>query len=350
MAYLLLITFASVSGILVKGCTNTGIADCFRQHMHSLQNFANKINSPEILKRLNAKDTVEEYCSSMKSLRPCLEDVKMKCLITNRITFTIDVLTAPSKFLCSEGKQDFIDHFQCAILDHIQNQTSFEICQNYMKELFESVIESQIGSSNNDGKICRAANKTVMCMEEEANKLCSDEATKVMRAKMEAAIQPLKKNISCDNNTIVRVHGCNKDGFSKCLLQSSIPNFVRKLKSINNYKILNTEKIVDEYCSIIREPSHCLEDIKTTCHSTNSVSLNIDTVLSADTFLCTVGKQGFIKNFKCVVVDILFGRGLHSCVKNHMTELKANIILAETGGSGMSREISENICRYVFIR
>ncbi|XP_061193524.1 uncharacterized protein LOC133201749 [Saccostrea echinata] len=343
MVYLLLVTLLSILGTFAKGCTHTEIINCFMQP--SLLNYTHKINSPNILRILKAQDTVEEYCSITKGLTSCLQDVKTTCLSTNRITLSIDMALSLINYLCSEGKRDFIDHFQCVILDHIQNETSFKSCQKDMLDLFDSFIEAQRSGNNNYGKICRAANKIVTCMEEEGKRVCSDEASKVMRTKTEAAIQPLMKDISCENKTLLHVHGCNKDGFSNCLIQSSLPDFIKEIRLMNNSKILNAQETVDEYCSIIRKPSHCLEDIKTTCHFTNSISLDIDIMLSAENFLCSVGRQGFVKNFQCVMYDLLLNKGLDFCTKTYMAKLTRNIIEADASGSGISSKVSENLCR-----
>ncbi|XP_061193640.1 uncharacterized protein LOC133201857 [Saccostrea echinata] len=108
------------------------------------------------------------------------------------------------KYLCTEGKQGFIENFQCVMNKFVVNQTSLLSCAKLFRELME--IENRKTVSDVSSKECRLLGKTLTCIDDKAQNLCGGKATTYIHSYMKASFKPLTEGITCNNSQTIITH------------------------------------------------------------------------------------------------------------------------------------------------
>ncbi|XP_062609058.1 uncharacterized protein LOC134270828 [Saccostrea cucullata] len=125
-------------------CNISGLEDCVLKP--SILNYTQKISSPDYnLKTRNPQEAVEEKCSILWELVSCFQDYK-RCVLTNSLSIKIDLIFSATEYLCKEGKQGFIENYQCVMTNSVGDHNNLQSCQKYYPELINTE-KREIGSN-----------------------------------------------------------------------------------------------------------------------------------------------------------------------------------------------------------
>ncbi|XP_061193424.1 uncharacterized protein LOC133201653 [Saccostrea echinata] len=148
MSFLL---FCILSGCLAHACDLNTLPQCVDEKgsfSELLINFQSRKN----LTTVDAQNSVNEYCKFQGKLVSCLQDMKRSCVSPNSLSLTLDMRISAEKYLCTEGKQGFIENFQCVMNKFVVDQTSLLSCTQFFSELME--IENRNTGSGDSSKEC----------------------------------------------------------------------------------------------------------------------------------------------------------------------------------------------------
>ncbi|XP_061193550.1 uncharacterized protein LOC133201767 [Saccostrea echinata] len=202
MDYFMLLSLAIISGTLGQICNYSGFTDCVLQP--SILNYTQKISSPNFFKTLNPQDAVDKHCSFQWKLVSCLQDMKRSCVSTNSLSLPFDMLISAVKYLCTVGKQGFIDNFQCLMNNFVVDRTSLQSCKKFFPELME--IKNRKTGSDVSSEKCRVLEKLLTCIDNKAKNLCGGKAATYIRSYLEASFKPLTEGVTCNNSQTTTTH------------------------------------------------------------------------------------------------------------------------------------------------
>ncbi|XP_061193492.1 uncharacterized protein LOC133201717 isoform X2 [Saccostrea echinata] len=192
LVFVLLVSLAIVSRTVAQDCDNTGIRNCMNQF--SIQEIVKMFKSPDI-KTLDTKKTVHTFCSIQKQLGNCVQEYGTACKSPS--TLSVETSLNAASFLCSEGKEGFIENFQCVMTKFVVNQTSIMSCLKLVQQLIEKQ-DTKRGSDTSSEK-CRVAAKMTTCIDDKTKELCDDKAVPFVHSYLQAIIKPLMKGVKCNN-------------------------------------------------------------------------------------------------------------------------------------------------------
>ncbi|XP_062580414.1 uncharacterized protein LOC134242368 [Saccostrea cucullata] len=132
---MIFLLFCCLSGTLGQMCNYSGLEDCVLKP--SVINFTQKISSPNYYKTRNPQEAVEEQCSIQWELVSCFQDIK-RCVPTKNLPLKFDLLISATKYMCAEGKQGFIENFQCVMTNFVWDHNNLQSCQKYYPELINT--------------------------------------------------------------------------------------------------------------------------------------------------------------------------------------------------------------------
>lgn len=193
MKFLVLIFFVAFGGI-ANGCNLDGILQCWSQS--SIAKVLEKFSSEASLRTLNAQYAVEEYCSAQSKLEQCIGEFRSMC--PSGDTLTLDTAISAGKFLCSEGKQDFVNHFHCLMSTSFQTNT--QTCMSDVMELTTNVSNAKVQGQDISKEKCRSADRAFECIEEKTSVSCGETAKEFIHHYVEATLQPLMKDVTCNHS------------------------------------------------------------------------------------------------------------------------------------------------------
>ncbi|XP_062580457.1 uncharacterized protein LOC134242403 [Saccostrea cucullata] len=138
---------------------------------------------------------LSQWYSNQKKLSDCLKDSNKTCKTSN--TLSIDTSVNAGSFLCSEGRQGFVENFQCVIINFVENQEAIMPCYKFILQLIKNQ-DNKTGSEVS-GETCGITEKITTCMEDKTKELCDEKTVPFIRSYVQASIKPLMKGIKCDN-------------------------------------------------------------------------------------------------------------------------------------------------------
>ncbi|XP_048771465.1 uncharacterized protein LOC125677442 [Ostrea edulis] len=254
MKFLLLIASVILSGSPIEACDIEGVLKCWTES--SVPEISKKFASSELLKTLNAQYAADEYCSAQEKLDRCMQAFKDKCQSVD--TLSLDTIISAGKFLCTKGKQDFINHFHCLMSRSFQNNTLS--CMNDIMELVQNVSEAQANGYDISHQKCSAAEEAFTCIEGKTQMSCGDAAKEFVHHYLEATIQPLMKGVTCNHShspneyPTTNGHQNNKHCTKYCY----------KYPETSITPVLESTKIeMDEWCTANCKLGNCPENLCT---------------------------------------------------------------------------------------
>ncbi|XP_061193463.1 uncharacterized protein LOC133201688 [Saccostrea echinata] len=251
----ILVLSVVIAGTTVQQCDINGVLKCWSES--SVPEIMNRFRTPEFLKTLNAQYATEEYCSAQTKLDLCMQDYRTNCPSDD--TLSLDTIISAGNFLCTDGKQGFINHFHCLMTDAFQ--TSTLTCMNDMMELSKNVSKAKDNGRNLSSEKCRTSKEAITCIEEKTKISCGESAGQFVHHYLEATLQPLLKDVQCNHShspneypTSQNVHIVGKTCIKYCYKypQSSATPVLE-----------STKKEMDGWCETNCKLGNCPENLCT---------------------------------------------------------------------------------------
>ncbi|XP_022294110.2 uncharacterized protein LOC111104440 [Crassostrea virginica] len=224
-----------------RSCNPNTVLQCWQES--SVAEIINKFSSAQTLKTLNAQYAVEEYCRAQTKLDLCMQDFKQNCSMAD--TLSLDTAVSAGNFLCSTGKQGFINNFHCLMSSSFQ--TSTRTCMTDILDLTTNASIASAEGRDISAAKCRTAEEAYTCVEGKTSTTCGEAATEFIHHYLEATMQPLMRDVTCNHS-----HAPNAEETTSHAhhAKSTCPKHCYKYPETTNTPVLeSTKRNMDVWCT-----------------------------------------------------------------------------------------------------
>ncbi|XP_061193546.1 uncharacterized protein LOC133201765 isoform X2 [Saccostrea echinata] len=189
---LLCISFAT--GILSQTCDITSANKCWSPLTATMGDLVPS-STP---KHISPSFKVNNVCSGLHKVFSCSEKKMSACNPEDRLLY--DTAKSSSTFLCTQGKQGYIEHAHCLFSD--ASHKSMKKCTSEAVTLIQNFILPMSDLSELKGiskELCGFASAVRSCLLLTAKENCGEPAALYLQQYIDATIKPMSDFLSCSS-------------------------------------------------------------------------------------------------------------------------------------------------------
>uniref|UniRef100_K1QUE7 Uncharacterized protein n=1 Tax=Magallana gigas TaxID=29159 RepID=K1QUE7_MAGGI len=179
-------------GILSQYCDITSANKCWSPMTATLGDLIPGPTSSSIPPAVK----VYSVCSGLNKVFTCMENKMAACSPDDRLLY--DTATSSAMFLCTKGKQGYIDHAKC--LFNKSSHQAMNTCTSDAITLIKTLIFSVSDLADlkvMSKELCGLASTVRSCLFDTAQENCGRPAASYLQQYMDATIEPFSKFLSC---------------------------------------------------------------------------------------------------------------------------------------------------------